>query len=128
MVVYVTVTQLMSGVALFLIPTFIWVGEQILHVEEPFDASSLVSMLQADPWNTMKSAQVALCRGVIGWCLLAPPSMALVYSSVRIIAVLLTSLRRVCGTVGNTVQQTAGLAAGAGSSRGRASHRVSPGR
>lgn len=127
LVVYVAVNQLMSGIALVLIPTFIWVGEQALNVEEPFEASSLVNMLQADPLGTMKSAQVALFRGVVGWCLLAPPSIALVYSLVRLISALLASLRRVCGSVGNTAEQSTKVA-GAVSSRGRPSRVVSPGK
>jgi len=44
----------MSGLALILIPYFIWVGERALQIHDPFDASSLVTMLQADPWGTMQ--------------------------------------------------------------------------
>ena len=91
----------MSGFALALIPTFIFLGEQVLQVptasmpefrrllsvreeggishgvfsrvslgeglqvqEPPFDATSLVSELQSDPWTTMQvdSATLFVCR------------------------------------------------------------------
>ena len=78
-VLYMATETFMSPVALMLIPTFVWVGELILQVEEPFDASTLVSGLQEDLFGTLKSAQFALLRGVAGWTALCPVLLAIVY-------------------------------------------------
>lgn len=82
MVISIAINQLMSGIALALIPFFIRIGERALFVNVPFDASSLVSKLQEDPWGTMLSAQEALLHAALGWCLLLP-CVAVLYSVIR---------------------------------------------
>jgi len=89
-VLYMAINQFMSGVALALIPCFIWVGEAVLQVDEPFDATSLVSMLQADLLGTLQTAQFALLRGVVGWAVCTPFLIGVVYSLTRPIMAMVT--------------------------------------
>ena len=91
MVISIAVNQLMSGIALALIPFFIRIGERALFVNVPFDASSLVSKLQEDPWGAMLSAQEALLHAALGWCLLLP-CVVVLYSVIRTLLALSTLL------------------------------------
>jgi uncharacterized protein (DUF2062 family) len=60
-VLYMAVSQLMSGIAVALIPMFIRLGEAVLIVEERFDAAALVSGLKEDPIGTLRTTWAWRC-------------------------------------------------------------------
>lgn len=97
MVISVAINQLMSGFAIALIPFFIRIGERALFVGVAFDASSLASKLQEDPWGTIFQAQEALLHGVVGWCLLLP-CVVVLYCVVRAVCAI-SSLRNSQGDI-----------------------------
>jgi hypothetical protein len=105
MVISVPVNQMMSGFALALIPFFIRIGERALFAKVAFDASSLASNLQGDPWGTIVSAQEALLHGVVGWCLLLP-SVVVLYCVIRA-ALALSSIRASQGNIAKVLDSRA---------------------
>ena len=82
-VVYMAVNQLMSPVAIALLPALIRIGEMASGTcaEERFDATTLVSELQSDLLGTLRTAKDALRHGALGWAIIAPFLAPAVYLS-----------------------------------------------
>lgn len=72
---------------------FIYQGESMLGAAKHFDASTLVSGMRKDPLATLGAAQSAILCGLFAWCIFVPPSMIVLYCSVKVLTVHIKHLR-----------------------------------
>jgi uncharacterized protein (DUF2062 family) len=77
-VIFQAINCFLTPVELALIPFHVWVGEAVLRSPDAFQSSALISGLQTDLFGTLRTAQVALFRAVVGWCCVAPVLLAAV--------------------------------------------------
>jgi hypothetical protein len=65
----------------------------MLGAAKHFDASTLVSGMRKDPLATLGAAQSAILCGLFAWCIFVPPSMIVLYCSVKVLTVHIKHLR-----------------------------------
>lgn len=70
---------IVTPLELFLFPKFIRYGENILGVNDHFDASQLIPSLQRDMLGTLQGASGSLVYGILAWCAFAPIGVFILY-------------------------------------------------